>query len=36
MEQYTTERIMRKKIKEVLDKEKIKIPFPQLEVHNGK
>lgn len=36
MEQYTTERIMRKKIKEVLDKEKIKIPFTQLEVHNGK
>lgn len=36
MEQYKTERIIRKKIKQVLDQEKIKIPFPQLEVHNGK
>lgn len=36
MEQYNTERIMRKRIKEVLDKENIKIPYPQIEVHNGK
>jgi len=36
MEQYNAERIIRKKIKETFDKEKIKIPFPQLEVHNGK
>ncbi len=36
MEQYNTQRIMRKKIKEALDKANIKIPFPQVEVHNGK
>ncbi len=30
------ERKMRKAIKERLDKEKIKIPYPQIEVHNGK
>ncbi len=36
MEQYKTERIMRKKIKLALDKAKIKIPYPQVEVHNGK
>ena len=35
MEQYSAQRIMRKKIKEALDKENIKIPFPQVEVHNG-
>ena len=36
MEQYKTERLIRKQIKEVFDKEKIKIPYPQVEVHNGK
>lgn len=36
MEQYKTERLIRKELKSALDKEKIKIPFPQLEVHNGK
>ena len=30
------ERIMRKLIKQRLEKEKIKIPYPQVEVHNGK
>lgn len=35
MEHYEIERIMRKKIKETLDKEKIKIPYPQIEVHHG-
>lgn len=35
MEHYSTERIMRRKIKDALDKEKIKIPFPQIEVHNN-
>ena len=36
MEQYVAERIMRKKIKETLDKEGIKIPYPQIEVHHEK
>ena len=30
------ERKIRKAVKERLDKEKIKIPYPQIEVHNGK
>lgn len=34
MEHHNTERIMRKKIKETLDQENIKIPYPQIEVHN--
>lgn len=29
------ERILRKEIKNCFDKEKIKIPYPQIEVHNG-
>lgn len=36
MKQYEVERLLRKKIKEAFDKENIKIPFPQVEVHNGK
>lgn len=36
MQQYAVQRFLRKKIKETLDKEKIKIPYPQIEVHNGK
>jgi len=36
MEHLNIERIIRKKIKETFDKEKIKIPYPQIEVHNGK
>lgn len=36
MEHLNIERMMRKRIKEVLDKEKIKIPYTQIEVHNGK
>ncbi len=36
MEQYETERKMRKLIKTTFDKKKIKIPYPQIEVHNGK
>lgn len=36
MKQYEVERLLRKKIKETFDIEKIKIPFPQIEVHNGK
>ena len=36
MEQYDTQRVIRKRVKETLDKNKIKIPYPQIEVHNGK
>lgn len=36
MEHYGVERQIRKAIKERLDKEHIKIPYPQIEVHNGK
>jgi len=36
LEHIKTERLMRKEIKLCLDKEKIKIPYPQIEVHNGK
>lgn len=36
MKQYEVERFLRKKIKEAFDKANIKIPFPQIEVHNGK
>lgn len=35
MEHYEIERILRKEIKERLDKEHIKIPYPQIEVHHG-
>ena len=34
--QYEVERFIRKELKDLLDKENIKIPFPQIEVHNGK
>ena len=33
--QFEAERIMRKEIKKVLDQEQIKIPYPQIEVHNN-
>lgn len=33
---YNVQRIMRKEIKKYLEKEKIKIPYPQVEVHHGK
>lgn len=33
---FYTQRILRKEIKRIFDKEKIKIPYPQIEVHNGK
>lgn len=36
MEHFAIERQIRKAIKERLDKEHIKIPYPQIEVHNGK
>ena len=36
MQQYAVQRLLRKKIKEALDNAKIKIPYPQIEVHNGK
>lgn len=36
MQQYTVERILRREIKIALDKANISIPYPQLEVHNGK
>lgn len=36
MEQFQTERIIRKKIKDGFDKAKIKIPYPQIEVHHEK
>lgn len=36
MEHFEVERKLRKAIKEKLDKEHIKIPYPQIEVHNGK
>ncbi len=36
MKQFEVERFLRKKIKEALDSANIKIPFPQIEVHNGK
>ncbi len=32
---YNVQRIMRKEIKECLEKAKIKIPYPQIEVHHG-
>lgn len=36
MQHYQVERYLRKEIKEAFDKNKIKIPYPQIEVHNGK
>ena len=34
-EHFTAERILRKEVKKALDKAKIKIPYQQIEVHNG-
>lgn len=34
--QYDVQRLIMKEIKKVFDKENIKIPYPQIEVHNGK
>lgn len=34
--QFQVERILRKEIKKAFDKANISIPYPQLEVHNGK
>ena len=36
MEHYGVERKIRKAVKDRLDKENIKIPYPQIEVHHGK
>ena len=36
MKHFITERAIRKALKQRLDKEKIKIPYTQIEVHNGK
>ena len=36
MSHYAVQRILRKEIKEALDEAKVKIPFPQIEVHHGK
>lgn len=36
MEQFATERFIRKEIKKKFDSKNIKIPFHQVEVHNGK
>ena len=36
MQHYAVERLLRKEIKKALDKADITIPFPQVEVHNGK
>lgn len=35
-EQFGVERLIRKEIKKCFDKENIKIPYPQIEVHDGK
>lgn len=34
--QYDVQRLIMKEVKKIFDKEKIKIPYPQIEVHNGK
>lgn len=36
MKQFATERYLKKEIKKTLDNSKIKIPYQQIEVHNGK
>ena len=36
LEHFGIQREIRKAVKLRLDKEKIKIPYPQIEVHNGK
>ena len=33
---YEVQRLIMKEIKTLFDKENIKIPYPQIEVHNGK
>lgn len=35
MENFAVERLLRKEIKKCFDTENIKIPYPQIEVHNG-
>ena len=36
MKQFVVERYLRKEIKKEFDQENIKIPYQQIEVHNGK
>lgn len=36
MQHFATERFLRKEIKKALDNAKVKIPYKQIEVHNGK
>lgn len=36
MEHYAAQRVLRKELKKGLDQRNIKIPYPQIEVHNGK
>jgi len=36
MSHYNVQRLMREEVKKCLDEEKIKIPYPQIEVHDGK
>ncbi len=36
MSHYNVQRLMREEVKKCLDEEKIKIPYPQIEVHHGK
>lgn len=36
MQQYGVERLLRKEVKRAFDESNIKIPYPQIEVHNGK
>ena len=36
MKQFGVERFLKKEIKKEFDKENIKIPYKQIEVHNGK
>ena len=36
MKQMAVERYLKKEIKKALDKANIKIPYQQIEVHNGK
>ena len=36
MKHFEVERFLRKEIKKAFDKNKIKIPYTQIEVHNGK
>ena len=36
LEEIKVERQIRKQVKLCLEKNKIKIPYPQIEVHNGK